>query len=127
MRNGPGDSSSTGAVAMTSRELVSAFLSLTPTLALLFRVALARVVVAVLVVAVVAIVVVIAVRLLPLLVLLFLLLLQLLLAPLLRLLPLLVVIVGVAGAQDCEAAVRVTTGSLDNQVAVRVAGAALVD
>src|SRR5258705_4990914 len=116
MRNGPGDSSSAGAVAMTSRELVSAFLSLTPTLALLFRVAVARVVVAVLVIAVVAIVVVVTVRLLPLLVLLLLLLVQLLLPPLLRFLPLLVVIVGVAGAQDREAAVRITTGALDHQV-----------
>src|SRR6266566_859178 len=134
MRNGPGDSSSAGAVAMTSRELVSAFVSLTPTLAIPFRIAVTRVAGAVLIVAVVVasvvvvvasvvvvtIVLVVTVRLLPLLVL-------LLLALPFRLLPLLVVLVGVAGAEDGEAAVRVTTGSLDHQVPIRVTGAALVD
>src|SRR5207237_1908702 len=44
MRNGPGDSASSGAVAMTSRDLVSAFPSFTPTVRLLFRILVAIVV-----------------------------------------------------------------------------------
>src|SRR5437868_7196253 len=44
MRNGPGDSASSGAVAMTSRDLVSAFPSFSPTVRLLLRILVAIVV-----------------------------------------------------------------------------------
>src|SRR4026208_1383041 len=56
-----------------------------------------------------------------------LLLLPLVFLPLLRLTPLLVVVVGVAGADDRQRSVRVATGTLNDQVAIPVAGATLVD
>src|SRR5689334_4025770 len=136
--------SSSGAVAMTSRDLVSVFPTFTLTVIFLFRIvvivvavatgcgtdvhAIAKLIISIvgivvpttaLIVVIGAVVTVVAVALLSLP--------HLLLPPLLSLLPLLVVVVRNATVQNGEGAVGITARTLNDQVAVIVGDATLVD
>src|SRR5437016_4807684 len=136
MRNGPVNSPSTGPSAMPSRDLVSAFVSFTLAVPFVFRIGVAVIAVVVAIVAVAAItplsatfvavvvalliVIAVATVVVPRTVLVV-----IVTAPTVVVQP--TVLVGVSAADDRHVAESITTRTLNDHVAVRVSGTALID